>query len=44
MSSVISSPNASAMLEGRHADGLSCPQPIAIAHTLVRAWIEGETP
>ena len=33
-----------AMLEGRHADGLSCPQPIAIAHTLVRAWIEGETP
>lgn len=32
------------MLEGRHPDGLTCPQHIAIANTLVRAWaLEGET-
>lgn len=34
-----------AMMEGRHPDGLTCPQHIAIAHTLVRAWaLEGEQP
>lgn len=33
------------MLEGKHPDGLSCPQHIAIANTLVRAWVlEGEQP
>ncbi|MNL86997.1 NADH pyrophosphatase [compost metagenome] len=33
------------MLEGRHPDGLACPQHIAIANTLVRAWaLEGEQP
>ena len=33
------------MLEGTHPDGLACPQHIAIAHTLVRAWaLEGEQP
>lgn len=33
------------MMEGAHPDGLSCPQHIAIANTLVRAWaIEGEKP
>lgn len=26
------------MLEGKHPDGLACPQHIAIANTLVRAW------
>lgn len=32
-----------AMLEGRHPRGLLCPQPIAIAHHLMRAWaMEGE--
>lgn len=31
------------MLEGRHSEGLACPQHIAIANTLVRAWaLEGE--
>ncbi len=31
------------MLEGRHPEGLACPQHIAIANTLVRAWaLEGE--
>ncbi len=31
------------MLEGQHPDGLGCPQHIAIANTLVRAWaLEGE--
>ena len=31
------------MLEGKHPDGLGCPQHIAIANTLVRAWaLEGE--
>ncbi|CAM5771508.1 NAD(+) diphosphatase [Bosea minatitlanensis] len=31
------------MLDGRHPDGLACPQHIAIANTLVRAWaLEGE--
>lgn len=34
-----------AMLEGRHPEGLACPQPIAIAHHLMRAWAsEGEAP
>jgi len=33
------------MLEGNHPQGLSCPQHIAIANTLVRAWaLEGEQP
>ena len=33
------------MLEGTHPDGLACPQHIAIANTLVRAWaLEGEQP
>jgi NAD+ diphosphatase len=32
-----------AMLEGRHPDGLLCPQPIAIANSLMKAWaLEGE--
>lgn len=33
------------MLDGQHPDGLTCPQHIAIANTLVRAWaLEGERP
>ncbi|MBZ9938535.1 NAD(+) diphosphatase [Mesorhizobium sp. BR1-1-16] len=31
-----------AMLEGRHPDGLSTPPRMAIAHTLIRAWAEGD--
>jgi NAD+ diphosphatase len=27
------------MLERRHPDGLSAPNPIAIAHHLLRGWI-----
>jgi len=30
-----------ALLEGRHEAGLSAPPPIAIAHHLMRAWVEG---
>ena len=31
------------MLNGTHPDGLACPQHIAIANTLLRAWaLEGE--
>lgn len=34
-----------AMLESRHPDGLSAPQPLAIAHWLLRAWaLEGAKP
>lgn len=29
------------MLENRHKDGLFCPPRAAIAHTLLRAWVEG---
>jgi NAD+ diphosphatase len=29
------------MLAGAHVDGLTAPAPIAIAHTLLRAWVEG---
>jgi NAD+ diphosphatase len=32
-----------AMLERRHPDGLSAPNPIAIAHHLLRGWIYGRT-
>ncbi len=30
-----------AMLAGRHPDGLACPVPMAIAHHIVRAWVDG---
>ncbi|GJD73787.1 NADH pyrophosphatase [Methylobacterium goesingense] len=30
-----------AMLEGRHPDGLTTPPPLAIAHLLMRAFVEG---
>lgn len=29
-----------AMLAGRHPEGLTCPLPMAIAHHIVRAWID----
>ncbi len=29
-----------AMLEGRHPEGLTCPFPMAIAHHIVRAWVD----
>lgn len=35
---------AAAMLEGRHADGLSLPGPHAIANTLVRRWLAIPSP
>ncbi|MDB5570570.1 MAG: hypothetical protein JWN93_1753 [Hyphomicrobiales bacterium] len=33
-----------AMFEGRHPDGLLAPNPIAIAHRLVRDWADGAAP
>jgi len=33
-----------AMFEGRHPDSFSVPQPIAIAHLLMRSWVDGKTP
>ena len=32
---------AETMLAGTHPDGLGAPQPIAIAHHLLRYWVEG---
>ena len=32
---------AAAMLSRQHAQGLSTPPPIAIAHHIIRAWVEG---
>jgi NAD+ diphosphatase len=29
-----------AMLQRRHPDGLSLPPPVAIAHHIIRAWLE----
>jgi len=31
-----------AMLMRRHPDGLTCPPPVAIAHHIIRAWVEHE--
>ncbi len=31
-----------AMLLRRHPDGLTTPPPVAIAHHIIRAWVEGE--
>jgi NAD+ diphosphatase len=31
---------AASMLLGRHPDGLTTPPPVAIAHHLIRAWVE----
>ncbi|WP_250455055.1 NAD(+) diphosphatase [Caballeronia sp. ATUFL_M2_KS44] len=33
---------AAAMLDGTHADGLSAPKPLAIAHHLLKAFVQGE--
>jgi NAD+ diphosphatase len=30
------------MLLRRHPDGLGTPPPVAIAHHIIRAWVEGE--
>jgi NAD+ diphosphatase len=32
-----------AMLQLRHPDGLTTPPPVAIAHHIIRVWIDGET-
>jgi NAD+ diphosphatase len=32
-----------AMLTRRHAGGLTTPPPVAIAHHIIRAWVEGES-
>jgi len=34
---------ASAMLQRHHPDGLTTPPPFAIAHHIIRAWLDGET-
>ena len=34
---------ALALLEGRHPDGLKAPQPVAIAHWLLRSWAQEGT-
>ncbi|MFT0858461.1 NAD(+) diphosphatase [Ancylobacter sp. G4_0304] len=33
-----------AMMEGRHPEGLTVPPPMAIAHHLIRAFVEGRDP
>ena len=33
-----------AMMEGRHPDGITLPAPFAIAHQLIRAFLEGREP
>jgi NAD+ diphosphatase len=33
---------AAAMLMRKHPDGLTCPPGVAIAHHIMRAWVEGE--
>jgi NAD+ diphosphatase len=36
---------ARTLIEGRHPDGLSAPQPLAIAHWLLKSWaVEGASP
>jgi NAD+ diphosphatase len=30
------------MLMRRHPDGLTCPPPVAIAHHIIRDWVESE--
>ena len=35
---------AASMLMRRHADGLTTPPPVAIAHHIIRAWVEGDGP
>jgi NAD+ diphosphatase len=35
---------ALAMLEGRHPDRLMAPHPMAIAHHILRAWVESDAP
>jgi NAD+ diphosphatase len=34
---------AAAMLLRRHPDGLTTPPPVAIAHHIIRAWVERAT-
>ena len=31
-----------AMLMRRHPDGLTCPPPVAIAHHIIRSWVESD--
>ena len=33
-----------AMLEGRHPERLTCPPPMAIAHHILKAWVEDAAP
>jgi NAD+ diphosphatase len=33
-----------AMLMRRHPEGLTCPPPIAIAHHIIRSWVESDGP
>jgi NAD+ diphosphatase len=31
-----------AMLMRKHPEGLTCPPPVAIAHHIIREWVESE--
>jgi len=31
-----------AMLMRKHPDGLTCPPPVAIAHHIIRSWVESD--
>ena len=31
-----------AMLLRKHPDGLTCPPPVAIAHHIIRSWVESD--
>jgi NAD+ diphosphatase len=31
-----------AMLMRKHPDGLTCPPPVAIAHHIIRTWVESD--
>ena len=31
-----------AMLMRKHPEGLTCPPPVAIAHHIIRAWVESD--
>ncbi|MGH6684581.1 MAG: NAD(+) diphosphatase [Pseudolabrys sp.] len=37
-----SKPEVAAMLMRKHPEGLTTPPPVAIAHHIIRAWVEGE--
>jgi hypothetical protein len=32
------------MLEGRHPDRLTAPNPMAVAHHILQTWVDGSSP